>query len=215
MESPLCPPDTRLIETLGWDGTRLLRLDRHLARARASAAALGFRWDEGRVRACLAPVTGATPLRVRLTVALDGSPAVTTVPMMPAASVWRVALAPERLNPADPFLRHKTTQRALYDHHRAALPAGMDEAIFANRHGLLCEGTITTLFFDLGRGLATPPVACGCLPGILRRELLDSGACTEAMLPLADLGRARLWVGNALRGLIPATLVTRPFSPAA
>jgi 4-amino-4-deoxychorismate lyase len=86
------------------------------------------------------------------------------------------------------------------------LPAGVDEAIFANRRGEICEGTISNLFFDMGSGLRTPPLACGLLPGVLRAELLETGRAREAVLTLADLGSARLWCGNALRGLIPARL---------
>ena len=31
MEGPFCDPDLKLIETLGWDGTRFPRLERHKA----------------------------------------------------------------------------------------------------------------------------------------------------------------------------------------
>ena len=207
MESPVCPPDTRLIETLRWDGAALVRLERHLARARASAAALGFRWDDAGVRATLARVGGAAPLRVRLTVGQDGGTDLTTAPLGPTAAEWRVALAPERLNPDDPFLRHKTTQRARYDAARAALPEGIDEFVFANTRGEVCEGTITNVFFDRGAGLCTPPLTSGCLPGVLRAELIGAGRCREAVLPVADLALVTLWVGNSLRGLIRARLV--------
>jgi para-aminobenzoate synthetase/4-amino-4-deoxychorismate lyase len=43
------------------------------------------------------------------------------------------------------------------------------------------------------------------LPGILRAELIESGRAVEAALTRADLNRG-FFVGNALRGLIPATL---------
>lgn len=215
MESPfrasdLTDPALRLIETFAWDGAAFPRLDRHLARMGASAAALGFAFDEAAARAALAPIGGATPLRVRLTLDRAGRAEAATAPLPPAAPFWRIRLAPERLDAADPWLRHKTTRRALYDRTRAALPEGIHEAIFANREGLLCEGTITTLFFDLGAGLRTPPLACGCLPGILRAELLAAGRAAEEPLPLDALPRARLWAGNALRGLIPASLRPDP-----
>ena len=42
---------------------------------------------------------------------------------------------------------------------------------------------------------------------MLRAELLARGACREAVLRAADLGRGRLFVGNSLRGLMPARLV--------
>ena len=105
-----------------------------------------------------------------------------------------------------PRLAHKTTDRALYDRARAALPAGVDEYLFLNERGEAAEGTITTLFFDLGDGLRTPPLSSGCLPGCLRAELLATGRAREEPLPASLLPRAKLWMGNSLRGLIPAVL---------
>lgn len=204
--TPDLTPDLRLIETLRWDGARFIRLDRHLARLATSAARLGFAHDPKAVAAALVPIIGPAPLRVRLTLAQDGAVEVTHAPLAPNPALWHVALAQTRLDAADPWLSIKTTRRQLYDRDRAALPAATHEYIYANHQGELCEGTITTLFFDLGSGLCTPPLACGLLPGCLRAELLDTGAAREAILTLDDLPRARLWVGNSLRGLIPASL---------
>ncbi len=204
MEGSFCRADTRLIETFGWDGTAFRRIAAHLARARASAAALGFDWDQASVDRVLATITDPKPLRVRLTVGRMGDVEMTTaaLPLPPAG--WRLILAPERLDPDDPRLRHKTTERATYDAARAALPKGVDEAVFLNTRGEFCEGTITNLFFDLGDGLMTPPASSGCLPGILRAELVASGQAREVVLTEADLPYARLWMGNSLRGLIGA-----------
>ena len=206
MEGALCRSDTRLIETFARDGAGFRRLDAHLARALASAAALGFRWDEAAVRAALATVSGPGPLRVRLTVGRAGDAEVTTGALAPNPAGWRIALAAERLDPDAPLLRHKTTERAAHDRARAALAPGIDEALFLNRRGEVAEGTITNLFADFGDGLLTPPLACGCLPGIMRAELLALGRAREAAIRGEDLPRARLWMGNALRGLIPARL---------
>ena len=206
MESAFCRPDTRLIETFGWDGHAFRRVAAHLARARASAAVLGFRWDETGADRALAGIATPAPLRVRLTVGRAGDVEVTVAPLAPNPALWRLGVAPDRLDPEDPGLRHKTTERACYDNARAALPEGIDEMIFLNRRDEVCEGTIANLFFDLGDGLCTPPLACGCLPGVLRGALLASGQVREAVLAAADLPRARLWMGNSLRGLIPAQL---------
>lgn len=206
MESPLCRPDTRLIETFGWDGARFLRLEAHLARARASAQALGFGWDRASIDAALAPITGKDPLRVRLTVGRKGDAEVTTGPLTANPSLWHIAISEARLCSFDPLLRHKTTERALYDQSRAALPAGVDEVLFVNERDEVCEGTITNLFIERGGRLLTPPLSSGCLPGILRAELLASGRADETVLTLADLAGAEIRMGNALRGLIPARL---------
>lgn len=206
MEGPLRQPDLKLIETLRWDGSRLVREERHRARLRRSAATLGFPHDETRVAAALATARGDEPLRVRLTLDGSGRVEVTTAPLPAVRTPWRVALAPERLRSDASWLRLKSTARGRYDAARAALAPDLDEMFFANERGEVCEGTITNIFFDLGGGLATPPVTCGLLPGVLREEMLATGRCIEAKLRLEDLAIARLWAGNSLRGLLPCVL---------
>jgi len=52
-------------------------------------------------------------------------------------------------------------------------------------------------------------VSCGLLPGVLRRQLLDSGRAVEHILHRSDLQNAAcLYLGNGLRGLIPVTLAS-------
>lgn len=204
MESAFRDPELKLIETFLWDGAQYVRLPCHLARMGASAGALRFPFDPGTLPLPANP--GPRALRCRLTLDRRGRFEWTTAPLPPSKPQWSLAVASEHVSPADPRLLHKTTDRALYDRTRAALPMGVDEVIFLNERGEVAEGTITNLFFDLGAGLMTPPLASGCLPGCLRAELLESGAAREAVLGKADLSRARLWVGNSLRGLIPAAL---------
>lgn len=195
--------DLRLIETLGWDGARLVRGERHLARLARSAAALGWGCDVEAARAAL--LAGRTePARLRLVLDRAGDVAVTEGPLLPVAGPWRLGLAGARLASGDPWLRVKTTRRAAYDAARAGLPEGLDEVVFLNERGEVCDGTITTVFFDAGQGMRTPPLNCGLLPGVLREEMLETGQCREAVLPGGDLAHVRLWAGNSLRGLIPA-----------
>ncbi len=123
--------------------------------------------------------------------------------MPPVTGPWRIGLAAARLDADDPWLGVKTTRRAAYDAARATLAAGLDEAIFLNGRGEVCDGTITSVFFDAGAGMCTPPLASGLLPGVLREEMI-AGGVREAVLSGGDLGRVKLWVGNSLRGLIPA-----------
>lgn len=202
MESALhdgaADPGLRLIETLLWDGRAAPRLARHQARLDASSARLGW----GAPPALSDHLTGlpAEPLRLRATLDRTGTLRLETAPLPPARPLWRVALHPVRLNSADPWLGLKSTRRALYDLARAELRPGIDEWLFANEREELCEGTITSLFYDLGQGMRAIPLASGCLPGVLRADL----ALPEAPLRLEDLPRARIWVGNALRGLMAA-----------
>ena len=53
--------------------------------------------------------------------------------------------------------------------------------------------------------LVTPPLARGLLPGVLRETLIAEGKAIEGELTVADLAGG-FFIGNALRGLIPAVV---------
>ena len=203
-----------LIETMRWEpGSGFLRFERHLARLYASAAELGFACDPERIGEVLSNAVNGQliALRVRLALQRSGEAAAAAQPYepLPADKVWRLQLARIRLDSGNMLLRHKTSLRQVYTQARAEyLATRADEVLLANERGELCEGTITNLFADFGDGpLATPRLDCGLLPGILRGELLDEGRAVEAIYSFDDLKAAKaIFVGNSLRGLIPARL---------
>ena len=190
-------PGLKLIETVLWDGSAAPRWALHRERLLRSAGLLG--WDCPEV----APEGPAHPARLRLTLDRNGVVEWTVAALPPSKAEWRVGVAGERLRSDDPWLRVKSTRREVYDRARAALPEGLDEVLFLNERGEVCDGSITSVFFDRGQRMRTPPLSCGLLPGVLRAEL----ACPEDVLRAEDLPNVRLWVGNALRGLIPAVFI--------
>lgn len=201
--------DYGLIETLRYEaGVGFTRLEMHLERLAGSAAALGFVLDVARLRADLAALVapfGAADgaRRVRIELARDGrtalvAPALPSEPDRPA----RLGLAPEPVDAGDPFLFHKTTRRARWDAASAeAARLGLDDMVFVNRDGFLTETTRANLFVERDGRLLTPRAAHGLLPGVLRRELLETGRAVEADLRVEDLAGGVWWVGNSLRGL--------------
>lgn len=191
-------PGLKLIETLRV-GSSPARLALHRARMARGAAALGWGFEAAAFDRAV-EVDPSAGLRLRLTLDAAGRFEVTQAPLPQSRPEWRLALAGARLASDDPWLRLKSTNRAAYDAARAALPDGVEEVIFVNERGEVCDGSITTLFFDRGQGLRTPPLSSGLLPGVLRAEL----GCPEELLMAQDLPKVRLWVGNALRGLIGA-----------
>ena len=205
MESTVHAPDEpgfALIETFGFHpGEGFRRLDAHLARMEASARVFGLPYDEAAARGALVDVAGGAQ-RVRLTLGREGF-GLTSAPLGAAPGRWILGVAKARLDAGDAFLRHKTTRRALYDQARAQLPDGVDELIFLNQRGEICEGTITNVFAEVDGGWRTPPLSSGVLPGVLRGELLSSGRVREAVLT-PDMPITRWAVGNSLRGWITA-----------
>lgn len=192
-------------------GSGLIRERLHLERLARSAAALGIVHDPVRIRRCLEEIVPSDKdLRIRLTLEPGGECHLQQSVHEPLAegTVWRLAVARTRIAPDDPLIRHKTTRREIYQRARAEYSAEeVDEVILLNTRGEVCEGTITNIFLRGSLGiLSTPSVASGLLPGVLRAGLLAEGTAREALITRDELEDATVFVGNSLRGLIPAKM---------
>jgi 4-amino-4-deoxychorismate lyase len=204
-------PSLGLIETLRYEpNIGCIRMERHLARMVASSAHFGKVLDQANAREMLNMIAAQTPLRIRLYLDETDMLSCTAHPFVPVAKdkIWTVAIAAAKLVSLNANLAHKTSLRTIYDQARAEFPTSeVDEVLLENEHGHLCEGTITSLFVKRDATLITPPLTEGLLRGILREELLESGRAIEGVLTRKDLLNGALYVGNSLRGLIPARLI--------
>jgi para-aminobenzoate synthetase/4-amino-4-deoxychorismate lyase len=213
-------PGFQLFETMyamREDGVRYLA--RHLARLGASAAWLGFDYDEARVRARIDTQCGALPPGVahRMRLALDhaGTLELLAAPLAPLADEVGVLLGPDHgfaaTGTTDLLLRHKTTRRAEYDRGwRAAEAKGAFDTLFFNDRGELTEGGRSNVFVKMAGRWWTPPLSSGALPGVMRGVLLEDASlhAAERVLNKADVLNAEaLMVCNALRGAVPARIV--------
>lgn len=195
-----------------WEpGRGLIRETGHLERLARSAAELGLPHDPRRIRQCLETIEPSKgPLRVRLALWPDGRCECVQQPFEPLSddTVWMLRIASTRIDPGDVLIRHKTTRRDIYEAARAEYAAEeADEVVLLNNDGLICEGTITNVFLRSSLGiLLTPPLSAGLLPGVLRATLLAEGTAREAEITPGELERGEMFVGNSLRGLIPARL---------
>ena len=203
-----------LIETLRWTAAEgFVRLAGHLDRMGASARRLGFRFDRAGLDTALADAqadwTDAGDRRVRIALSADGAVGVTaTAPDPPPDRPVRLHVSVRRLDAGDPFLRHKTSRRAVHEAaYLDARAAGADEALLLNRAGRLADGARNSVFVAQGDRLATPPLEDGALPGVLRATLLGEGRAVERSLRIDDLADTPLFIGNSLHGLRPATRV--------
>lgn len=194
----------------------------HRKRLAASAAALGYAFDEqafedvlwqvkADVRQKVQPGAHASTYRVRIDLAHNGNLRSSWAALPPLADRVALIWASERLDASNPLLRHKTSARMFYDSAiETALSQQAFDALFCNQAGQVCEGGRSNVFIREGNRMLTPPLRCGLLPGVLRAELLARGEASESLLTVADIKAAsregRLRVGNALRGLLPAYL---------
>jgi para-aminobenzoate synthetase/4-amino-4-deoxychorismate lyase len=197
-----------LLETMLFDPVEgVQRLEGHLGRMKASADSLGFRFDRHGARNSLQSATFRlrSAARVRMRLAPSGALAVEVSPLPRLAELpVPVAVRPSPMTADDFRLAHKTSLRGAYD--TARRESGAAEVIFVDEPGFITEGSWSNIFVERGGLLLTPPLALGLLPGVLRAELIEKGRAVESHLRLADLADG-FFIGNSLRGLVPARLV--------
>jgi branched-subunit amino acid aminotransferase/4-amino-4-deoxychorismate lyase len=193
--------DFDLLETLRWTPAGgFYLLERHLHRLEESARYFGFTCSPIRVREELARAVGASDhsLRVRLLVARDGSARAEQSRLEPNNGPLRIGLAARPIDPADPFLFHKTTHRTQQDGERS--PA-FDEVVMWNPDRQITEAITANIVVELDGRAVTPPVECGLLAGTMRAELLAAGEIAEAPITVDQvLAARRIWLVNSVRG---------------
>lgn len=213
----LTPPKPALIETFLWTSdTGFQHLDAHLQRLKSSAMRRGYPYSLSAITQALSAAISSKISAQRIRLTLDGTAQLNVVatPYKVLQGPLRLCLSQYPLSSEVQDFQDKVTARDFYDGERQRVQARLpiDEVIFCNASGQICEGSFTSLFFERGGTLYTPPLSCGLLPGILRQHLITTGQATEAVLTSADVSSvSKLFVGNSLRGLIPAEFVhTRP-----
>lgn len=200
-----------LFETMRAAGGKPLRLAAHLKRLRDGAKVLDLTipLDDKALAAALEQVLTANSLSdgvLRLTVTrgpgprglLPPQPATPTVmvsagPLPPALGPARAIIATTtRRNEHSPLSRIKNLNYG--DNILARLEAarkGADDALLLNSAGRLTESTIANLFLVIDGDTVTPSPKDGCLPGVMRADIMDRlGA------GIAKLGPEDLWMAS-------------------
>ena len=207
----------QLLESILWnDGYSLLSF--HLERMESSAKYFGFNFDCKAILAVLEDARKQFPagVRTKVRVLLERSGAVKVghTPVGEQTGVAKVSISAIRVFSGDRFLQHKTTRRQAYDQqYERALGQGHEDVLFLNERGEVTEGAISNVFIEKDGQWFTPPVACGLLPGVYRRHLLQSlPGAQEKTLLLEDLVSAdAVYICNSVRGIRKVTVVPSGF----
>jgi branched-chain amino acid aminotransferase len=208
-----------LFETLRVNDGQALDVPAHLDRLFTGLGRIGIDLPEDRdgLAEALAAIAAEAPrpvARLRLTVTRGTgfvpTRLITAAPYQPPSEeAYRggvaVVLLPDlRVDSKSPLAGLKSL---CWQANRLALAraeaAGAFEALLLNERGLLAEGARSNVALALPEGTFTPPVSDGCLPGTVRRRLLEAGKLAERSLTQDDLRRAReVFLLNSLIGVL-------------
>ncbi len=193
-----------LFETMAVVGGTIRRLDRHMDRLRDGCALLDLprparaeeaiaavlaangltdgvlrlTWTRGPGPRGVLPPANATP--TLLVTGVAGHPPRTPVTLTTATVTRRNERSPTSRVKCLSYLDNVLARQE-------AAAKGADDAVLLNTQGRVAETTIANLFLRLDGTWVTPPVADGCLPGVMRASLLEGGLAEERSLAPDDL----------------------------
>ncbi|HDL64066.1 MAG TPA: aminodeoxychorismate synthase, component I, partial [Proteobacteria bacterium] len=207
------PPDFSLLETMLWtpeDGYYLL--DHHLKRILKSAGYFDFPVDINRISEILRSRANNRPQtrhRVRLLVNRGGKVSLEERPYPdhPSFSPVRIKLADSPIDSGNHFMRHKTTNRKIYEDARTR-SSDCDDVLLWNERGEVTETTIANFILERDGELITPPVTCGLLPGTMRSSMIQDGTIREEIILVEDLKKDdKIYLINSVQGKREAVLL--------
>ncbi|MEE8294126.1 MAG: aminodeoxychorismate synthase component I [Sphingomonadales bacterium] len=208
--------DFALIETMLWtEDTGVHFYDAHMKRLASSANYFGFQIKIKQIKNRLSKISSTfidkNPKKIRLTLARSGELNFETQNYNRPKNKdhFEVIISPHKVSSMDPFLFHKTTNRALFNSElEHSKNQKFYDILFVNEKGNITEGAFNNIFVQGNRGeLFTPSLKCGLLPGILRAKLVESGKFKETSLTCDELEKAtKIWLGNSVTGLVEVNL---------
>lgn len=220
-----------IFETIAVFGRIPFRLNDHLARLEDAAQVLGFILPRATVEQAIADLVAAMPdnhAAIRVTVTRGPGPRGLAPPAEPRPTVFatlapwspsmafqpiRLATSTIRRNETSPLSRIKSL--AYLDNVLAfqqARAAGADDALILNAAGHVASTAMANLFVIQGDELATPPVADGVRPGVMRQVVMAQAASLglrviERSVPPVDLANRAVIATNSLRLVCPVVAI--------
>jgi len=87
---------------------------------------------------------------------------------------------------------------------RRAMAEGLDEAVFSNSRGEICEASSSNIFFVKGSRICTPTVSCGLLDGVVRARILALTDAEERVIRPEEIGDFdEMFLTNSIVGVMP------------
>jgi para-aminobenzoate synthetase/4-amino-4-deoxychorismate lyase len=204
-----------LFETIRIEQGKACHMDLHLERIAKSASELNIKFDLDKAIGLIKETCSQLDVhlihRMRLDLSAEGLLSVKTAVIQnlePGPVLWANDLLTDdtTMSSSDRLLGHKVTRRKLYDQAwLAAEKLGAFDALFVNELGFVTEGGRSNVFIKKDGQWITPPLASGCLPGVMRSVVLSDTkyqAVEQDITPADVLSADEVIFTNALRGIV-------------
>ena len=207
-----------LFETIRVEQGQACHLGKHLDRISQSAKSLKIKFDSNRAKSLIkeacSQLDTSLIYRLRLDLSAEGLLSVKTAAIQnpqvgPILWASDILATDATMSSTDQLLGHKVTRRKLYDQAwLAAEKIGAFDALFINEKGFVTEGGRSNVFIKKDGRWLTPPLASGCLPGVMRSMVLNDAkyqALEQDITPADVLSAEEVIFTNALRGIVKTT----------
>jgi para-aminobenzoate synthetase / 4-amino-4-deoxychorismate lyase len=204
-----------LFETIRIEQGKPCHTDLHLERIAKSASELNIKFDLNKAIGLIKETCSQLDVhlihRMRLDLSAEGLLSVKTAVIQnlePGPVLWANDLLTDdtTMSSSDRLLGHKVTRRKLYDQAwLAAEKLGAFDALFVNEQGFVTEGGRSNVFIKKDGQWITPPLASGCLPGVMRSIVLKDSkyqAIEKNISRFDVLNAEEVIFTNALRGIV-------------
>ncbi len=185
----------KLIETIKVENGKMLFENEHFDRMQKSSEYFGFKFKKPDIQP---EKDGILRILFRDEFEFEYKP-------LDPAKTNKIRISPIKINSQNEFIYHKTTYRPwFYDSYQKIAEGEIYDEIFFNEKGELTEGARSNIILQIGGKLYTPPVSCGILDGIYKRQMKN---VTEKILYKSDLLNAeKIFCVNSVRGMVEVHL---------
>ncbi|AOH55097.1 aminodeoxychorismate synthase, component I [Peribacillus muralis] len=204
-------PAYKLLESIKLEDGVYHLLEEHIERMKNSAVYFGFQFLDSKFRNEVqkhAESNKGELQKVRILLNEKGDFEVSSQPIKPFDSIVPVSviLAEGPISSGNPFLFHKTTNRAVYEKFQANHPDYFDVLLW-NEEGFITEFTNGNVVMKIGGNLFTPPNEAGLLAGTFRQDLITRNIIKERAISKDDLTMVEeIWFINSVRGMLKVHL---------
>ncbi|WP_138418450.1 aminodeoxychorismate synthase component I [Aquibacillus sediminis] len=203
-------PSFQLLESLKLDNGNYPLLHYHIDRLTKSANHFNFKLEPQCVEESLLGLASRYSqgeFKVRLLVDKDGNLLLEETPLASIATPVTCNVAKDPVHIHDPFLYHKTTNRAIYQQHQSNQHKDAFSVLLWNEDEELTEFTIGNLVVEKNGKYFTPPIQSGLLAGTFRQYLLDTNQIEEKVIHKDELSLFdNVWFINSVRGWLPVEI---------